>query len=120
MELEIYVVRDVIINHSGLVLTATSTPELKRMIKTSLISSKNSPFADHPKDKQIFNVGKLDCSTSVITPNDSAIFVCSVDEIIQNLEMDIALANARKERIKKEAEKVAEMEGSIHDEKQTQ
>lgn len=118
MELELYVVRDVILNHSGLVLTASSTPELKRMIKTSLISSKNSPFADHPKDKQIFRVGTLDCSTSVITPIESPLFICSIDEIIQQLEMEIALATARKERIKKEADEIATKEAIKHDEKQ--
>lgn len=107
MELELFCVRDIVIGHSSVILTANNITELRRLIKTALLQ-KNSVFTDNPKDKQIFKIGVLDCSTSIIKSFDTPLFMCSVQEIIDDLESELALLQAKRDLIAKKAAEKAE------------
>lgn len=94
MQLKLFAVRDVVTNESGFIFPAKNEGDLKRTIKSAIVS-KSPVFADNMQDKQIYAVGELDTSTGVIVGLISPIFMLSVQEVCDELILEIKAHNQK-------------------------
>lgn len=94
MKLVLFGVRDIVTNQTGFIFPAKNDKDLRRTIKGAIMS-KSPVFSENMADKQILQVALLDTDTGVIVGEAAPVFICTVQEICDELLTEIKVHNEK-------------------------
>ena len=92
MDLICYGLKDNITGEFVFFFQSQNEGTMKRVVKSALLGKEPNVFTRDLKDKAVYDLGKIDTQTGVITPNSSAVFVINVSEVRLDLIREIKVA----------------------------
>ena len=95
-KLKLYVVRDVLVGDSSLILSAKNDAVLMRNVKAAMLSQQQNYLNTDTADKQIFATAELDTDTGIVIGLALPEFVIGLEDLRQQL---ISEVRARKEQL---------------------
>lgn len=98
-KLNLYVVRDVLVGDSSLILSAKNDNVLIRNVKAAMMSQQENYLNTDTTDKQIFITAELDTDTGVIVGKPVPEFVCNLEDLRVELVAEIKRRKAQAEVI---------------------
>lgn len=104
-KLQIYVVRDVLVGDSSLLLSAKNDAVLKRNVKAAMLSQQSNYLNTDTADKQIFLTAELDTDTGILVGKPNPEFVYNLEDLRQELVVEV---RSRKEVIQDDGDKSEE------------
>lgn len=117
---KLVVIKDRVAGTCDTLLNAINLDVLKRDLKRLLCSEQGRQMLANYDDKDVLVVGEFDINTGAIKSCEPT-FVFSMTEVAEDLKLEIEVAKARNERIKKAAEisvekevEITEKEGEKH------
>lgn len=88
-KLQIYVVRDVLVGDSSLLLSAKNDAVLKRNVKAAMLSQQSNYLNTDTADKQIFLTAELDTDTGILIGKANPEFVYNLEDLRQELVVEV-------------------------------
>lgn len=88
-KLKLYVVRDVLVGDSSLILSAKNDAVLMRNVKAAMFSQQSNYLNTDTRDKQLFLTAELDTDTGIIVGLPAPEFVCQLEDLRLELVAEV-------------------------------